>query len=353
MKELKIGNLTAKIPLIQGGMGVGISLGNLAGSVAKAGGIGIISTAQIGFRDKDFKDNPLKANLKAIVSEMKKARCISKGGIIGYNIMVATKNYKDQVQAAVKAGADVIISGAGLPVDLPEYIGESKVKIAPIVSSDKSAKVLLKIWDRRFKRTADFVVIEGPKAGGHLGFIKEQLDEYKQLPSKFGEEIKRIIETVKDYGKKYNINIPIVVAGGITTRQDVQEAFDMGADGVQVATRFITTKECDAADGYKEAFINAKEDDIVIVDSPVGMKGRAILNSFMSKVKAGEKLPPKQCFGCLKKCNPAEIPYCITERLVLAAQGNADEGLLFCGANAWLENKITTVNDVIRDLFGE
>lgn len=353
MKELKIGNLTAKIPLIQGGMGVGISLGKLAGTVAKAGGIGIISTAQIGFKDEEFKTNPLKANLKAIASEMKKARCISKGGIIGYNIMVALKNYKEQVEAAVKAGADVIISGAGLPVDLPEYIGESDVKIAPIVSSDKSAKVLLKIWDRRFKRTADFVVIEGPKAGGHLGFVKEQLEEYKQIPAKFGEEIKKIIETVKEYGRKYNVNIPVIVAGGITTREDVDGAFALGADGVQVATRFISTKECDAATEYKEAFINAKKEDIVIVDSPVGMKGRALLNSFMSKVKSGEKFTPKKCLGCLKKCNPAEIPYCITERLIFAAEGNVEEGLLFCGANAWLEDKLTTVSDVIKDLFDE
>lgn len=351
MKELRIGELTAKIPLIQGGMGVGISLGGLAGAVAKEGGIGIISTAQIGYRDPDFEKNPLQANLKAIDSEIKKARLIAPNGIVGFNIMVALRNYKEQVEAAVKSGADVIISGAGLPVDLPAYVGDSKVKLAPIVSSDKAAKVIMQIWSRRYGRTADFVVIEGPKAGGHLGFDQEQLDEYSEKPEAFTEEVKKIIKTVKGFGEKFNKNIPIILGGGISDREGVKAAFELGVHGIQVATKFIPTEECDAAREYKEMYTKATKEDIAIVTSPVGMKGRALMNSFMEKVCAGEKFPPKKCLGCLKKCNPSEIPYCITERLIMSARGNVEEGLLFCGANVWAENKITTVKEVIRELM--
>ena len=207
MKNLKIGDKLTRVPLIQGGMGVGISLGRLAGAVAKEGGVGIISTAQIGYREEDFDADPAAANLRAIESEMKKARDISPDGIIGYNVMTALKEHAAHVKAAVKAGADIIISGAGLPTDLPALTEGSSTKIAPIVSTDKSANVILKYWDRKYKRTADLVVIEGPEAGGHLGFKREELSEY--TPESYGEEIRRIICTVKKYGEKYGVDIPV------------------------------------------------------------------------------------------------------------------------------------------------
>ena len=244
MKNIRIGEKITKIPLIQGGMGVGISLGRLAGTVAREGGIGIISSAQIGYREADFDRAPAEANLRAIESEMEKARSISSDGIIGFNIMTALKEHAAHVKAAVRAGADIIISGAGLPTALPELTAGSNTKIAPIVSTDKSANVLLKYWDRKYKRTADLVVIEGPEAGGHLGFKKEELAEYTQ--ESYGEEIRKIIRTVKSYAEKYNTEIPVVVAGGIYDSSDVQRVMGLGADGVQVATRFVTTEECDA-----------------------------------------------------------------------------------------------------------
>ena len=250
MKNFKIGDKITRVPLIQGGMGVGISLGRLAGSVAKAGGVGIISTAQIGYREEDFDRNPAAANERAIAGEMKKAREISGDGIIGYNIMVALKEYASHVKAAVKAGADIIISGAGLPTELPELVKGSLTKIAPIVSTDKSAKVILKYWDRKYKRTADLVVIEGPQAGGHLGFHKEELEKYTE--ESYSEEIKEIIATVKSYAEKYETEIPVIVAGGIYNREDVQKVDNLGADGIQVATRFITTEECDAENPHKK-----------------------------------------------------------------------------------------------------
>lgn len=350
MKNLKIGEKLTRIPLIQGGMGVGISLGRLAGSVAEEGGIGIISTAQIGYREEDFDRNPAEANIRAIASEMKKARAISPDGIIGYNIMVALREYASHVKAAVQAGADLIISGAGLPTELPALVKDTATKIAPIVSTNKSANVILKYWDRKYGRTADLVVIEGPQAGGHLGFHKEELDKY--TPESYNEEIRSIIQTVRTYAEKFKTQIPVVAAGGITSTEDVKRVLDLGVDGVQVATRFITTRECDADIRLKEALVRATAEDIAIVKSPVGMPGRAIMNPFMKRVMSGETIPHSPCHRCLAKCSPADIPYCITDRLIDAVKGDVENGLLFCGAKAYMADKIETVHDVVTDLFG-
>lgn len=347
-QPLKIGNLTAKIPIIQGGMGVGISLSNLAGAVAKEGAIGVISTAQIGFRSPDYDNAPLEANLKAIPEYLKKAREIAEGGIIGMNIMVATKHYEQYVKAAVEAGVDLIISGAGLPTQLPEYVKGSSTKIAPIVSSKKSASVLLKMWDRKQNRMPDLVVIEGPKAGGHLGFKKEELETIDD--EAYDKEIFSILEVIKEYEQKYNTKIPVVAAGGIYEKKDMEHYMDMGLDGVQIATRFVTTKECDAPDAYKMAYINCKKEEIEIVKSPVGMPGRAIHNEFQEKYKTGA-YRTKKCHQCIITCNPAETPYCITDALVNAAKGKIEEALLFCGAYAYKAKKIETVKEVIDSLI--
>ena len=345
----KIGDKTVRIPLIQGGMGVGISLGGLSGAVAAQGGVGIISTAQIGFREVDFDRNPGEANLRAIEQEMKRAREISPDGIIGYNIMVALRDYEAHVKAAVSAGADLIISGAGLPTELPRLTQGSRTKIAPIVSTEKSAKVILKYWDRKYRQTADLVVIEGPEAGGHLGFDREVLERYASMD--YREEIRRILEVVRGYEEKYGKMIPVAAAGGIYDREDVKRVIAAGVDGVQVASRFVTTEECDADDRYKEAYLRATKEDIVLVKSPVGMPGRAIMNPFMKRVMLGEKIPHTPCHGCLAKCNPAEIPYCITDALIAAARGRIEEALLFCGAKAYRAKRIETVQEVVESLF--
>lgn len=382
LKPLKIGALTAKYPIIQGGMGVGISLSSLAGAVAKAGGIGIISTAQIGFKRPDFWKNPMEANLKAIHTELKKAREIAPQGILGFNIMVATKEYARYVKEAVKAGADVIISGAGLPIDMPKFVAEAEAEmdaekpeqtceeaakperrtmIAPIVSSVKSAMVICRMWDRKYKTAPDFVVVEGPCAGGHLGFSREQLTEYgvdtehvsaTYKKETYEEEIRGIIDAVKEFADKYKKEIPVIVAGGVFDHQDVMRQMELGADGVQVSTRFVTTEECDADPAYKQAYIDAKEEDIVIVKSPVGMPGRAIKNAFLEKVQA-DRIPVGRCFNCLEKCNPATTPYCITMALIHAAEGKIQDALLFCGSNAYRCEKIETVPDVMRELCGD
>ena len=360
MKPLQIGDKLAKLPLIQGGMGVGVSLSRLAGAVARAGGIGIISTAQIGFREADFQKDTKAANLRAMVAELKKARDIAADadgkcqGLIGYNIMVATKDYADYVKTAAHAGADVIISGAGLPVDLPEYVTGTDTKIAPIVSSEKAARIILKMWDRRYKRTADFVVIEGAHAGGHLGFSREELTHLYEpdYEANYDDEIRRIIACVHEYGEKYGVHIPVITAGGIMNARQVQHAFALGAEGVQVATLFVTTEECDAAPAYKQAYVNAKKEDIEIVTSPVGMPGRAIHNAFLEKV-AQQKEHITHCFRCLEKCNPTQAPYCITQALIRAVEGDVENGLIFCGDNVQYLDHIGTVEEVVHALFPE
>ncbi|ROR27160.1 NAD(P)H-dependent flavin oxidoreductase YrpB (nitropropane dioxygenase family) [Mobilisporobacter senegalensis] len=347
LKPLVIGELTARLPIIQGGMGVGISLSSLAGAVAAEGGIGIISTAQIGFKEEDFDKKPLEANLRAIGKHIKRARELAPKGIIGVNIMVATKNYGKYVKEAVSNGIDLIISGAGLPLDLPALAGKTKTKLIPIVSSVKAANIILKMWDKKHGVYPDAFVVEGPKAGGHLGFHLEQLENIEEL--NYDQEIKDIIKLAKEWEEQKNCSIPVIVAGGIRNREDIDYYMNLGAAGVQIASKFVTTKECDAHINYKNAYLNAKEEDIMIVKSPVGMPGRAIRNKFMEKASL-EKIPVTSCHSCLEHCNQRDIPYCITDALINAAKGHVDDALLFCGANAFEQNEIKTVKEVMDEL---
>lgn len=358
IKPLQIGNKVAKLPLIQGGMGVGVSLSRLAGAVAKTGGVGIISTAQIGFEEPDFAEDSKTANLRAMRQELEKARTIAQDidgscpGLVGFNIMVATRDYEDYVRTAAEAGADVIISGAGLPVDMPAYVEGTDTKIAPIVSSEKAARIILKRWDKRFHRTADFLVIEGAHAGGHLGFSREQLTHLYEpdYDRQYEEEIRNIIACTNEYAVKYGTSIPVIVAGGIMNGQQTRHMLELGAAGIQVATPFVTTEECDAADAFKQAYVNARPEDIEIVTSPVGMPARAIHNPFLEKIALGKETITK-CYRCLEKCNPKETPYCITQALIRAVRGDVEHGLIFCGDNAAYLDHISTVPEVIASLF--
>lgn len=349
LQPLKIGDLTIRYPIIQGGMGVGISRSQLAGAVSANGGLGIISTAQIGYDEPDFEKDQKKANLKAIKKHIERAKEISGGKPVGVNIMVATKDYPDYVRASAEAGADVIISGAGLPIRMPEYIEGSDCKIAPIVSSEKAARLMLHNWEKKFKRTADFIVIEGPKAGGHLGFRAEEAE--KITTQEYDGEIRKILAVVKEYEERFGQKIPVIVAGGIFDHEDICHALSLGADGVQIASRFVVTKECDADEKYKLAYIHAKSEDIKIVMSPVGMPGRALENSFVQMIEK-KPLPVSRCFHCLEKCNPAEVPYCITQALINAVRGDIEHGLIFVGANVGRITKMTTVRDLMSELVG-
>lgn len=346
-KELKIGNMSVKIPVIQGGMGVGVSLSKLAGNVAKCGGVGVISAAQIGYKSPDYEKNPIECNLKAIGEEIKKARNIAGDiGIIGINIMVATKRFDDYVKAAVAAGVDLIISGAGLPMNLPELVKGTLTKIAPIVSSKKAFELISKYWKKKYDRYPDLVVIEGPKAGGHLGFSREEIENLSDQD--YDKEIESIVGAVREVSKEAGVNIPVAVAGGVYDRSDYEHVKELGAGMVQLATRFVTTEECDADIAYKQAYIDAKQEDIVIIKSPVGMPGRAIHNAFIDRVNAGERFITG-CRQCIKMCKPAEIPFCITNALINAVTGNVDEGLIFCGSNAYRATKIERVADIMEE----
>lgn len=339
---LCIGHLKPKFPVIQGGMGIGISLSSLASAVANSGGIGIISGAQIGFREKDFLKDNLGANLRALEKEIKEARSKSPNGIIGVNLMVAMKNYTDYVKKAVECKIDLIISGAGLPLDLPLYTKGSDTKIVPIVSSGKAANLICRMWDKKNACTPDAIVVEGPLAGGHLGFHNDSIETSLPLL----DIVKEVKEVAKEYGDKYNKHIPVIAAGGIYTAADVQEALASGADGVQMATRFVTTHECDAPLAFKNAYIESTQDTIGVVKSPVGMPGRAILNNFITHSPGNTKC----LYHCLHKCSVTDIPYCISEALIQAATGNNDQALLFCGSNAYKATQLESVSDIFNEL---
>lgn len=358
INKLIIGDMTADYPIIQGGMGVGVSGESLAGAVAAAGGIGIISSAQLGYKDKDFENNPKECTLKAIgrsvINAKKYAKINSNGkkGLVGVNVMVALKHYREHVKEAVKAGADVVICGAGLPLDLPELVNGSRTKIAPIISSARACRVILKQWASKYKRTADFLVYEGPKAGGHLGFHMDELDKKETFDREFiDNEIKKIIDVKEGYEKEFCVHIPLIAAGGIFDNRDLRHMLEIGADGVQVASRFVATYECDASMEYKQAYINAKDSDVCIIKSPVGLPGRAINNEFIKRVSRSQ-MPVDKCYQCLAKCNPKEVPYCITKALINAVNGDIDNGLVFCGANVGRINKITSVKELIDELIG-
>ncbi len=349
MKSVCIGDMKLEVPIIQGGMGVGISLGNLAGHVAKNGGMGVISTAHPGYRAEDFEKNPTEVNKRELAKEIQKAKEIAKGkGMVAINAMVAITDYAQMVEVAIKNKIDAIISGAGLPMNLPGFVKGTKVKIAPIVSSGKAARLICKTWDRRYHVAPDFVVIEGSEAGGHLGFHKE--DVLNKTTAKLADIFKEVKETLQPFVEKYQKEIPIFVAGGVYDADDIKQFMDLGADGVQMATRFICSEECDADIKYKEAFINAKKEDIEIVKSPVGMPGRAIMTKLTERLKNDERIPVKRCYNCLVPCDVKTTPYCISSALINAAKGNLDEGLVFSGSNGYRNDKIVTVKELMDEL---
>ncbi len=349
MPELYFGDLKAKVPIVQGGMGVGISMSSLASAVANEGGVGVISAAEIGFIREEFARNPKEANTLALEEEIKKAKSLSKKGIIGVNIMVALTEFIDLIKASIKAGADILFCGAGLPLTVPiEEIKESGIKFGVIVSSAKATTLIFKYWDRHYGVIPDAVVVEGPKAGGHLGFRYEQIDNPDFELEKI---VPPVLDAVKVYEEKYNKKIPTIAAGGIYTGEDIYKFINkIGVDGVQMATRFVATHECDADIRFKEAYVNCKKEDITIIRSPVGLPGRAIKNKFLEDVEEGKKQPFKCIWQCLKGCEYRKAPYCITQALISAQKGVFKSGFAFAGSNAYRINKIVSVKELMDEL---
>jgi len=354
MPALRIGDWEADIPIVQGGMGVGISLSGLAAAVANVGGIGVIATAGIGQFEPDWDTNSRKANQTALRKEIRKAKAAT-NGLIGVNIMVALSDFDDLVQCAVEEQANLIFIGAGLPIRLPESLpldklGQLYTKFVPIVSSAKATNLIFRSWAKQFNHIPDAVVVEGPLAGGHLGFKNENIDNPDYKLEKILPEV---IAAVKPYEEQFNKNVPVIAAGGIYTGADIHKFLQLGAQGVQMGTRFVATNECDASQKFKDTYLNCTKEDITIIKSPVGMPGRAIKNDFLDRVSAGFKEPFKCSWKCLRSCDFKNVPYCIALALTNAKKGEMDAGFAFAGANAYRTDKILSVKELVDTIAKE
>lgn len=348
MKSFFIGNVEIRIPIIQGGMGVGISLSGLASAVANEGGIGVISCAGLGLLYPKGKGSYTQKCVTGLKEEIRKARQKTKG-VIGVNIMVALSNYAEMVRTAINEKIDVIFAGAGLPLDLPLYrTPESTTKLVPIVSSSRAAKIICDKWRKNFDYLPDAIVVEGPKAGGHLGFKKEQLEDQNYALEALIPEVVAIAAEYKEIK-----TIPVIAAGGISTGDDIARFMQLGASAVQMGSIFVTTQECDASDTFKEVYIHSKPEDVLIIESPVGMPGRAIDGEFIHNVAKGQEKPKCCSFHCIKTCDYQKSPYCIIKALYNAAKGNMKRGYAFAGSNAFLSEKIRSVKEVINTLNNE
>ena len=354
MDSLQIGDLHVKVPIIQGGMGVAISLSGLASAVANQGGIGVISAVGIGMNEPDYKSNFHEANIRALKKEIRKAKSMT-DGVLGVNIMLAVTDFEDLLRTSIEEGIDIAFLGAGLPLKLPECINPTvakslKTKIVPKVSSAKAINLILKYWSSKYDCIPDAFAVEGPKAGGHLGFKKNELsDPYIEL----SDIIKESVEILKPYELKYNKKVPVIAAGGIYTGKDIYDIMQQGAAAVKMGTRFVTTEECDASLEFKMSYINSKKEDVVIIESPVGLPGRAIKNKFVEEVEAGHTKPFKCYWKCLKTCDVVNVPYCIASVLFSAASGKMDQGFAFAGTNAYRATKIQTVKEIFDELIEE
>ena len=347
-KSFSIGNIKVHLPIIQGGMGVGISLSGLASAVANEGGIGVISSAGLGLLYKQSNANYLKDSIWGLKEELRKARELSKG-IIGVNIMVALSNFSDMVKTSIAEKADIIFSGAGLPLDLPSYLTpDSKTLLVPIISSARAARIICNKWLANYGYLPDALVVEGPKAGGHLGFKKEQIDDEDYSLEKLVPEV---VNITSQYGNKKVI--PVIAAGGISTGEDILKFQKLGAAGVQIGSLFVPTNECDASHKFKQVYIDSLRDDTTIIQSPVGMPGRAFGSFFIKSAKEGNERPSKCLYRCIKTCNFQKSPYCIISALYNAAIGNMNKGYAFAGANAYLSRKINSVKTVVQQLKDE
>jgi NAD(P)H-dependent flavin oxidoreductase YrpB (nitropropane dioxygenase family) len=354
MNEFKIGDLKIKYPIIQGGMGVAISLSGLASAVANQGGIGVISAVGIGMTEPDYLKNFKEANKTALKKEISKARCLT-DGVLGVNIMLAVTDAEDLINIAIEENIDVVFLGAGLPLKMPDKILEKgfeniKTKFIPKVSSAKAIRVILKYWAEKYKYVPDAFAVEGPLAGGHLGFKKSDL---VNPDIKLSTIIRESVQEVQPYIEYFGKDIPIIAAGGIYTGKDIYEIFQSGAKAVKMGTRFVTTYECDAALEFKESYINSKKEDITIIDSPVGLPGRVIKNEFVNQINRGEEKPFKCSWQCLKTCNFRNVQYCIAKTLFNSANGKMHEGFAFAGSNAYKATKLQSVKEIFDELIAE
>jgi len=351
LKPLIIGDLKINIPIFQGGMGVKVSTAPLVSAVANCGGAGTIASVGLfdGLNKKTAKF--VQESSDSLRKEIRKTKKLT-NGVFGVNIMVALSNYEELVKVSVQEEADFIVSGAGLPLRLPKLVEGSNIKLIIIVSSGRAADLIIKTWKTKYNRLTDAIVVEGPLAGGHLGFKPEELSPSK-TQNRLAELVTETLEVTKKYQEKYGINIPVIAAGGVFDGKDIAKFIKLGASGVQIATRFVATDECEVSQKFKERYVSAKEEDVIIVSSPVGLPGRAIKNKFTDDVAKGKTVPTDGCFRCIRSCNPAKVPYCIATALTHAFEGNLDEALIFAGSNVGRIKEIVPVKQLMDELIEE
>jgi nitronate monooxygenase len=352
MPPLQIGPHRVRLPIVQGGMGVGVSRSGLAAAVAGAGGVGVIASVGLGAVAKGLQRNFVSANREVLRAEVRRARQATQG-VIGVNVMAAVSDHAELIETAVESGADLVFLGAGLP-RLPRAVASVlaaiKTRFVVIVSSSRAMRLIFQSWARHYASVPDAVVVEGPLAGGHLGFRKEQLtDPAHALEALLPPVIAEAARMEGEYGKP----IPVLAAGGIFTGYDIHRMLSLGAQGVQMGTRFAATVESDASDAFKQAYVQSSQEDVVIIDSPVGLPGRAIRNRFTEDAARGLKVPFVCPFHCLTNCNPEAAPFCIASALVNAMQGDLAHGFAFAGANAWRVERIITVQELMNSLAQE
>jgi len=350
LEPLVIGDLEIEIPIIQGGMGVKVSTASLASAVANCGGAGTIATVGLGYGMPENETNFVKASRDGLQKEIRQAKEMSKG-VIGVNIMVALSNYEDLARTSAREKVDFIISGAGLPLCLPKFTEGTSIKLIPIVSSARATDIIIRAWRRRYNRLPDAIVVEGSLAGGHLGFKFDDLISNKV--NSLENLVVDVLKVVKGYEKESGANIPVIAAGGVFDGRDIVKFFRLGAKGVQIATRFVATHECSVADEFKESYLKAKAEDVVIIKSPVGMPGRAIMNGFIDRIMHSERVPVKCNYRCLKTCNPQTTPYCILQALYNAVNGDLENAVIFAGSNASRVEKIVSVKELMNDIVSE
>jgi NAD(P)H-dependent flavin oxidoreductase YrpB (nitropropane dioxygenase family) len=351
MQPLTIGDLNVKLPIVQGGMGVAVSLSGLASAVANEGGIGVISAAGIGMLEPDYMKNFHQANKHALIKEIRMAKSKTRG-VLGVNIMMALTDHLELVKVAIEEKIDVIFMGAGLPLNIPLILSEAGLdgyhtKLVPKVSSAKAASLIFRYWESHYHFVPDAVVVEGPMAGGHLGFKKENLGA-NMIPLQ--QLVEETVQVIAPFEQTLGKSIPVIAGGGLYTGKDMYDIMQAGAKGIKIGTRFVTTHECDADIAYKESYLAARKEDIVIIDSPVGLPGRVVKNQFVQQIMDGEAKPFKCPWKCLASCDFRKVPYCIAKALFNSARGNLDEGFAFAGSNAYLATEINHVSDVINDI---
>ncbi|MFH2070376.1 MAG: nitronate monooxygenase family protein [Elusimicrobiota bacterium] len=349
LPNLNIGDLKIKYPIVQGAMGIRVSRSGLAAAVAREGGVGTIAAVCLGPIENAPRSEYARLNKEALMDEVRKAKEMSGGGVIAVNILVALTDFEELARGAAEAGADMIVSGAGLPLMLPEYTKGYNVKHVPIVSSGRAARIMCEKWLRRYSILPDAFVVEGNLAGGHLGFTFEQLQKLEEEPLE--KIVVEVVSVAEEYGKKHNKHIPVIGAGGVFTGEDVGKMIELGAGGVQMATRFVCTEECDVSPEFKQAYLDCREEDITIIRSPLQLPGRVIRNDFVKNViEPNEKVRFSCTYHCIRTCIPMEVPYCIAKVLINAAAGNLDEGFVFVGQNAYKCDKIVTVKELMEEL---